>query len=91
MFSGLFLSFEFVHIDQMPNIPHGFIEMTCLKDGKRCIIRSDLIGAVYENGPTKEDFGVKPAHTEVCYESNKTVEVVESYDEVLEKMYYSEL
>jgi len=73
------------------NVPHGFIEATCLNDGKRCIVRTDLIGSVYEYGPTKKDYGVKPAHTEICYEGNKSVDVVESYDEVLDKMYMSEL
>ena len=47
------------------NVPQGFIEVTCLNDGKRCIVRTDLIGAVYEYGPTKKDYGVMPAHTEI--------------------------
>ncbi len=73
------------------NVPQGFIEVTCLNDGKRCLVRTDLIGAVYEYGPTKKDYGVKPAHTEICYEDNKSVDMVESYDEVCDKMYMSEL
>lgn len=71
--------------------PKDFIEVTCLNDGKRCLVRTDLISAVYEYGPTKKDYGVKPAHTEICYEDNKSVDVVESYDEVCDKMYMSEL
>ena len=73
-------------------IPKEFIEVTCLNDGKKALIRVDLIDAVYEYGPEKKDWGgVKPAHTEICYDDNKTIDVVETFEEVSTMIWNAEL
>ena len=72
-------------------IPNEFIEVTCLNDGKKALIRIDLIDAVYEYGATQKDYGIKPAHTEICYDSNKSCDCVETYEEVCNMMWRAEL
>lgn len=72
-------------------VPNDFIEVTCLDDGKRALIRTDLIEAVYEYGERKVAYGVKPAHTEICYADNKQVDCIESYDEIANQIWKSEL
>lgn len=62
--------------------PKDFIEVTCLNDGKKCLIRADLISSVYEYGDEKKDYGIKPAHVEICYDDNKSVDVIETFEEV---------
>ena len=72
-------------------IPTGFIEVTSLIDGKRFLIRVDSIDAVYENDPKSEKYGgKKPACTTVVY-GNCDVDIAESYDEVLQMMWKSDL
>jgi len=75
----------------MNNIPQGFIEVHCLNDGKRALIRTDLISAVYEEGEKHEPYGVKPAHTDICYDDNKSVDVIEDIETIADKMVLSEL
>lgn len=72
-------------------VPSGFIEITCLDDGKRALIRTDLIEAIYEYGERKVDYGVKPAHVQICYGDNKQVDCIESYDEIANQIWKSEL
>ena len=75
----------------MNNVPQGFIEVTCLNDGKRALIRTELICAVYEYGAQDINYGHKPAHTCIDYDDNKSVDVAEDIETVAEKMYFSEL
>lgn len=63
-------------------IPKDFIEVTCLCDGKKALVRVDSIVAVYEYGEEKKDYGVKPAHVEIDYDDNKSLDVSESFDDV---------
>lgn len=71
--------------------PKDFIEVTCLSDGKKALIRVDLISAVYEYGDTKKDYGIMPAHVEICYEDNKSIDVSESFEEVSTMIWNAEL
>lgn len=73
------------------NVPQGFIEVTCLNDGLKVLIRTDLISAVYEEGAKDVPYGQKPAHTCIDYDDNKSVDVIETIEEVADKMYLSEL
>lgn len=73
------------------NIPQGFIEVTCLSDGKKVLIRTDMISAVYEEGQSRNSYGIKPAHCEICYDDNKSVDVIEDIETIADKMYFSEL
>ena len=72
-------------------IPHGFIEVTTLIDGKKALIRTDAIDAVYENGPKNVDYGQKPPCTSIDYDEAKSVDVIDSFEDVCTKMWQSEL
>ena len=73
-------------------VPREFIEVTCLNDGKKALIRVDLIDAVYEYGPERKDYGaVKPAHVEICYDDNKSIDVTETFEEVSHMIWNAEL
>lgn len=71
-------------------VPKDFIEVTCLNDGKKALIRTDLITAVYEYGEGKNNYGIKPAHVEIDY-SDKSIDVLESFEEVSTKIWNAEL
>ena len=73
-------------------VPKDFIEVTCLNDGMKALIRTDLISAVYEYGDEQKDFGaVKPAHVEICYDDNKSIDVTETFEEVSHMIWNAEL
>ena len=60
-----------------------FIEVHALVDGCICAIRSDCIESVEAYNEEKGLYGaLKPAHTEIFY-SGHSLEVVESYEEVM--------
>jgi len=68
-----------------------FIEVHALVDGCICAIRSDCITAVESYKEEKGVYGaVKPAHTEIYY-SGHNLEVVESYEEVMNMIWSAEL
>ncbi len=68
-----------------------FIEVHALVDGCICAIRSECIESV---GSYNEERGVcgavKPAHTEINY-SGHSLDVVESYEEVMNMIWKAEL
>ncbi len=70
--------------------PSGFIEVTCVSDGRKCLIRVDSIEALYECGEEVFSYGTKPAHTEIVY-SNQSVDVAESYEDVKDMMWKADL
>ena len=68
-----------------------FIEVHALIDGCVCAIRSECIESVESYKEEKGEYGaVKPAHTEIYY-SGHCLEVVESYDEVMNMIWKAEL
>lgn len=68
----------------------GFIEVTCISDGEKVIIRTDSIEAVYANPETKLSWGVKPRYTTIEY-SGHSIDIIEDYEEVKNKMWRSDL
>ena len=68
----------------------GFIEVTCISDGEKMIIRTDSIVAVYANSETNLSWGVKPRYTTIEYSGN-SIDVIEDYEEVKNKMWRSDL
>lgn len=68
----------------------GFIEVTCLSDGEKALIRTDSINAVYANPSTRLSWGLKPAFTTIEY-GGTTIDVFDDYEEVKNKMWKSEL
>ncbi len=68
----------------------GFIEVTALSDGEKLSIRTDSIEAVYANPETKLSWGVKPRFTTIEY-SGHSIDVVEDYEEVKNKMWRADL
>lgn len=68
-----------------------FIEVHALVDGCICAIRSDCIESVEAYNEAKVLYGaLKPAHTEIYY-SGHSLEVVESYEEVMNMIWNAEL
>ena len=67
-----------------------FVRVTSLVDGKRCLIRSACIQAVYEYGEESQPYGKKPSHVSIEYD-NGSVDVVETFDEVCAMIYNAEL
>ena len=70
--------------------PSGFIEVTCLSDGLKCLLRVDNIAALYDCGEERFSWGTKPSHTMIVY-SSETVDVAESYEEVKDMMWKADL
>lgn len=72
----------------MGELNKEFIEVHALIDG---CVRSDCIESVESYKEEKGEYGaVKPAHTEIFY-SGHCLEVVESYDEVMNMIWKAEL
>ena len=68
-----------------------FIEVHALVDGCICAIRSECIESVESYKEEKGECGaVKPAHTEINY-SGHSLDVVESYEEVMNMIWNAEL
>ena len=68
-----------------------FIEVHALIDGCICAIRSECIESVESYNEEKGAYGaIKPAHTEIYY-SGHSLEVVESYEEVMNMIWNAEL
>lgn len=73
------------------NLNKDFIEVHALVDGCVCAIRSDCIESVESYEEEKGEYGsVKPAHTEIYY-SGHSLEVVESYEEIMKMIWKAEL
>lgn len=68
----------------------NFIEVTCLLDGEKALIRTECIEAIYDNPETQLSWGVKPRFTTIEY-GGHSIDVVESYEEVKNKMWRAEL
>lgn len=68
-----------------------FIEVHALIDGCVCAIRSECIESVESYNEEKGEYGaVKPAHTEINY-GGHSLDVVESYEEVMNMIWNAEL
>lgn len=75
----------------MGELNKDFIEVHALIDGCVCAIRSDCIESVEAYNEEKGEYGaVKPAHTDINY-SGHCLSVVESYEEVMNMIWKSEL
>lgn len=68
----------------------GFIEVTALSDGEKLSIRTGSIEAVYANPETHLSWGVKPRFSTIEY-SGHSIDVVEDYEEVKNKMWRADL
>lgn len=71
-------------------IPKEFICVTSLVDGKRALVRSSCIDAVYENDAEDVDYGRKPSCVTLCHGSS-CLDVCEGFDEVCNMIYNAEL
>ena len=75
----------------MGELNKEFIEVHALIDGCVCAVRADCIEGVYSYKEEKGEYGaVKPAHTEINYSGHK-LEVVESYEEIMNMIWKAEL
>lgn len=70
----------------MNDILKDFIEVTSVYDGRKAVIQAESVTAVIDNGPEREDFGVKPSCRTVVY-SGMTIDVVESMSEICQMIY----
>lgn len=66
-----------------------FIEVTAQYDGKRASIRSSCIEAVTENAEDRNGERVSFPCRTIWY-AGKSINVLESYDEILQMMYEAE-
>ncbi len=67
-----------------------FIEVTALYDGKKAAIRVACIDSVIDNSEQKMEYGVKPACRTINY-GGYSIDVIDSYDDICEKIYQAEL
>ena len=68
----------------------GFIEVTALYDGRKALLRADCISAVLDNGEERVDYGVKPECRTIHF-SGTTLDVIESYDDIIDMIWKAEL
>lgn len=73
-------------------IPSGFIEVTALVDGRKACIRAECIESVLDNAEERNEYGLvsKPECRTVNY-SGHYIDVVESYDDILNMIWNAEL
>ena len=73
-------------------LSHDFIEVTALVDGRKASIRAEVIDAVLDNADEVNDFGrvVRPECRTINY-SGHSLDVVESYDEIMNMIWNAEL
>lgn len=66
-----------------------FIEVTSLYDGRKAVIRAESIEAVLDNSEERDGYGMKPAHRRIIF-GVESLDVVESFDEILDMMWDAE-
>ena len=73
-------------------LSHEFIEVTALFDGRKASIRVESIESVLDNAKEVNEYGlvVKPECRTVNY-SGHTLDVTESYDEIMHMIWNAEL
>lgn len=67
-----------------------FIEVTAQYDGKKAIIRAATIEAVTDNAEDKNGESIRLACRTIFY-AGQTINVIESYDEIVDMIYQAEL
>lgn len=67
-----------------------FIEVTCLYDRKKAFIRTACIEAVLDCAAEKDGCGIKYDHRIINY-SGRSLDVIESLEEICNMIYKSEL
>lgn len=71
-------------------IPKGFIELCAQYDKKPLIVRTDLIESVSDNAEVRDGETIQLACRTVNY-GGRSVHVTDSYEDILNKMYLSDL
>lgn len=71
-------------------IPKEFIEVTAQYDGRKAIIRSACIEAVTDNAEQKDGETIR-LESRTIYYSGHTINVLESYDDILNMIWNAEL
>ena len=71
-------------------LPKEFIEVTAQYDGKKAAIRSTCIEGVSDNAEDRNGESVRFSCRTVYY-SGRSIDVTESYEEIMEKIYSAEL
>ena len=74
-------------------IPKDFIEVHAQFDGKPASIRSESIDAVIDNDAyqSKDSNEKRPACVTVCYGGGRSLDVTESYAEIMDMIWNAEL
>lgn len=67
-----------------------FIEVTAQYDGKKACIRASLIEGVTDNAEQRNGECVNFACRTIYY-AGRSINVIESYDEIVEMIYHAEL
>lgn len=67
-----------------------FIEVTAQYDGKKACIRSSCIEGVTDNAEQKDGETIRLASRTIFY-SGRSINVVESYDEIINMIWNAEL
>ena len=67
-----------------------FIEVTAQYDGKKALIRAATIEAVTDNAEDKNGESIRLACRTIFY-AGQTINVIESYDEIVDMIYQAEL
>lgn len=67
-----------------------FIEVTAQYDGKKACIRASCIEAVTDNAELKDGETIRLASRTIFY-SGRSINVVESYDEIINMIWNAEL
>lgn len=72
------------------NKPKEFIEVTAQYDGCKALIRASLIESVTDNAEDRNGESVKFASRTIFY-AGRSINVTESLDEVMDKIWEAEL
>ena len=70
--------------------PKEFIEVTSVCDNKRAAIRAVCINCITENEETDEEEGITVDYRTIDYDGG-SIDVIESYEEIMAKIYKAEL
>lgn len=71
--------------------PSGFIEVHALCDGKIASIRADCVDAVFDNDAQNVDGATKPPCRSILFSGGRSIDVTESYEEIMNMIWNAEL
>lgn len=69
---------------------NDFIEVTAQYDGKKALIRASSIESVSDNAEQKNGETISFACRTICY-AGRSINVIDEYDDILNKIWNAEL